>query len=145
MAAIRHKNTKPEIFVRKALWERGLRGYRLHDKSLPGQPDIRFTRYNAVIFVHGCYWHRHQGCSKTTSPRTNADFWKTKLNRNAERDRAHVLALRELGWRVAIVWECALHKKHREQIQPIEKLANWLAGDNDRIVIPSNPPEPKPD
>lgn len=106
MANIRAKNTKPEIVLRRALHANGIR-FRLHAK-LPGTPDIAFRRFGAVCFVHGCFWHRHSRCPQATTPATRPDFWQSKFNANIERDRLSRRRLLEAGWRVAIVWECAL-------------------------------------
>jgi DNA mismatch endonuclease (patch repair protein) len=104
MAQIRSKNTKPEIAVRKAAHAMGLR-FRLHGADLPGKPDLVFRRWKTAVFVHGCFWHRHQ-CERARLPKTNADYWMKKLQRNAERDKATLRLLRRSGWRCAVVWEC---------------------------------------
>ncbi len=106
MSNIRAKNTKPEIVLRRALHAKGIR-FRLHAK-LPGTPDLAFRRFGAVCFVHGCFWHRHSLCPQTTTPATRPDFWQAKFDANVERDRLCRRRLLEAGWRVAIVWECAL-------------------------------------
>ena len=100
MSAIRRKNTIPELILRSALHKAGLR-YRLHDKKLPGSPDIIFSKYNAVLFVHGCYWHSH-GCYKSTIPESQRDFWIKKFEVNRERDTRNVKLLKEKGWRIII-------------------------------------------
>lgn len=105
MRGVRQKNTGPEIAVRKILHSLGLR-FRLHSASLPGTPDIVLPRHKTVIFVHGCFWHRHEGCSRTTSPKTRETFWQQKFARNVERDAEKGRALRKLGWRIITVWEC---------------------------------------
>lgn len=105
MSNILAKDTKPEVKVRSTLHRLGYR-FRLHGSSLPGKPDIVLKRYKTVIFVHGCFWHRHD-CKKGSSlPKTNALFWKEKLNRNRERDQETRILLERLGWRVVVVWEC---------------------------------------
>jgi len=104
MAAVKNKNTAPEIIVRKALHRLGYR-FRLHRRALPGNPDIVLPRYRAVIFVHGCFWHGHD-CRRGKRPSTRTDFWNAKLDRNLERDRKNAELLKELGWRVLVVWEC---------------------------------------
>jgi DNA mismatch endonuclease, patch repair protein len=109
MSSIRRKNTVPELLLRSALHKSGLR-YRLHDKNLPGRPDIVFSKYHVVLFVHGCYWHSH-GCYKSSIPKSQCDFWINKLNANRERDVRNVKYLQEKGWRVIIVWECVLKGK----------------------------------
>ena len=105
MSKVRCRNTKPEILVRSLLHRLGFR-FRLHRNELPGKPDIVFPSRRAVIFVHGCFWHQHPGCQKARIPETRNDFWRTKLQRNMERDVEHCETLRELGWNVLVVWEC---------------------------------------
>ncbi len=123
MAGIRGKNTRPELKVRSALHRRGFR-FRLHGAGIPGRPDIVFSSRSAVIFVHGCFWHRHQGCHWCTDPEARGDFWEAKFRANVERDHRQQLALLDQGWRVGIVWECATRTKGFEQI--VEALCNWL-------------------
>lgn len=129
MSGIRGKNTRPELFLRKALHRAGFR-YRLHDKELPGKPDLVLPKYRAVIFVHGCYWHRHEGCHWCSVPTSNADFWSEKFRNNVERDRRQVALLREAGWRVGIVWECALRSGGSAAI---ESTINWIRSDEPRF------------
>lgn len=105
MRAVRGRDTKPEMIVRRTAHGFGYR-YRLHRKELPGSPDLVFGSRRKVIFVHGCFWHRHKGCRKATVPRSNADFWRPKLAQNAARDRDQITALRKSGWGVLVVWEC---------------------------------------
>lgn len=105
MSRVRAKDTTPELRVRKAAHALGLR-FRLHRKDLPGSPDLVFPRHRTAIFVHGCFWHRHAGCSKASMPKTRADFWQTKFDANVERDARAIESLERLGWRVAIIWEC---------------------------------------
>lgn len=124
MSRIKSKNTKPEMLLRRGLHGRGLR-YRLHAVELPGKPDIVFPKYRTVIFVHGCFWHGH-GCSLFKWPRTRASFWKTKISRNKERDREAQLALMRAGWRLILVWECALRGKFRRALQDILSDAETL-------------------
>ncbi|API57897.1 very short patch repair endonuclease [Tardibacter chloracetimidivorans] len=107
MSGIQAKDTKPEIALRGALHRAGLR-YRLHAASLPGKPDIVLPSRRAVVFVHGCFWHRHAGCHWCSTPASNAEFWTSKFERNMERDRQAMDALRKQGWRIAVVWECGL-------------------------------------
>jgi len=104
MAGIKGKNTKPEVAIRKALFSKGYR-YRLHKKSLPGKPDLVLAKYNTVIFIHGCFWHRH-GCHLFKWPSTRPEFWKDKINGNKARDLKHFKELSELKWRVLVIWEC---------------------------------------
>ena len=108
MSQIHQKDTKPELCVRKWLWQNGYR-YRLHRKDLPGKPDIVLTKYRAVIFVHGCFWHKHN-CKYGSTPKTNKDFWKKKLSGNVERDNKNIKMIIELNWRVMIIWECEIKK-----------------------------------
>lgn len=111
MSRVGHKNTKPEMIVRRGLHSYGLR-YRLESKELPGTPDILLPRYRVVIFVHGCFWHRH-GCRKNTFPSTNTEFWSAKFEKNVARDRNAIISLHELSWRVLVVWECAVTGRKR--------------------------------
>ena len=120
MSRIRGTNTKPEIFLRSLLHRSGYR-FRLHDKNLPGKPDIVLPRYRTIIFVNGCYWHRHEGCSKATTPKTRTDFWSSKFNKTVERDRRKTEELVSLGWQVITVWECELIQKSSEVIKKIEQ------------------------
>ena len=106
MSRIGAKDTRPEMTIRKWLWANGYR-YRLHRKDLPGKPDIVLPRYNAVLFVHGCFWHRH-GCRMSTTPETRQGFWLAKFRDNVERDKRNIEALLKDGWRVMVVWECTL-------------------------------------
>ena len=124
MAGIRSRNTVPELTLRRALHARGLR-YRLHDRKLPGSPDLVFRRFAAVCFVHGCFWHRHAGCTHATSPATRPEFWRAKFDSNVERDRRNRRDLLDAGWRVAIVWECALRK---DALGAALNLDDWLRG-----------------
>ncbi|UNW12036.1 very short patch repair endonuclease [Xanthomonas phaseoli pv. phaseoli] len=107
MSGIRGKNTRPEIAVRSFLHRNGFR-FRLHGRQLHGRPDLVLPRWNAVVFVHGCFWHGHLGCRYFKLPKTRADFWKAKIEANSQRDALTVNLLREAGWRVGIIWECAL-------------------------------------
>ena len=111
MAAIKSKNTKPEIKVRKVLHSMGYR-FRLHSKDLPGSPDIVLPKYKTVIFVHGCFWHRHQNCKYASNPKTRREFWEKKFKENIERDKKTLEKLKNLGWKTNIVWECEV--KNRE-------------------------------
>ena len=115
MSRVRCKNTKPEELVRKYLFSKGFR-YRKNDKRYPGKPDIVLPKYNAMVFVNGCFWHQHSGCKAAAIPETNSDYWKKKLQKNVERDKQQMETLRNLGWNVIIVWECELSSKvKREQ------------------------------
>ena len=133
MAGIKGRNTRPEMVLRKALHARGFR-YRLHAKNVAGRPDLVLPRYRAVVFVHGCFWHRHEGCRYATTPATRPEFWQAKFSANIARDIAVRDTLLESGWRVATVWECALRKP--EQIEAVaELLSNWLQSETADIEI----------
>jgi DNA mismatch endonuclease, patch repair protein len=110
MSRIRGKDTVPEKIVRSMLRAEGHR-CRCHVSSLPGKPDIVLSGYRTAIFVHGCFWHRHKGCRYTTSPKSNRAFWEVKFARTVERDREHTRALKRLGWKVMVIWECSLRQK----------------------------------
>jgi DNA mismatch endonuclease (patch repair protein) len=110
MSRVRSANTIPEIRVRKILHRLGYR-FRLHRRDLPGTPDIVLPAYDVVILVHGCFWHRHDGCRDASTPNTRISFWKDKFAENVTRDRKEIAALRTLGWKVLIVWECELRKE----------------------------------
>jgi DNA mismatch endonuclease (patch repair protein) len=125
MAAIGSRDTVPEVVLRRTLHARGLR-YRLHDRTLPGTPDLVFRRFGAVCFVHGCFWHRHDGCPYATTPATREEFWQSKFRENVERDKRNRRNLLESGWRVAVVWECALRKQG--EVETSLKLRRWLHG-----------------
>ena len=112
MAQIRDKDTKPEVLVRSLLHRDGYR-FRKNVKTLPGKPDIVLPKYRTVIFVHGCFWHRHKGCKNTRTPKTNKAFWKKKFERNVANDKKHTRQLRKLGWRVVTIWECQTKRPHR--------------------------------
>jgi DNA mismatch endonuclease (patch repair protein) len=105
MSRIKSCNTKPEIVVRSLLHNMGYR-FRLHRKDLPGKPDIALPRYKSVIFVHGCFWHRHKGCKNASNPKTKKTFWREKFKANVERDRKAQEELKSMGWKILIIWEC---------------------------------------
>lgn len=119
MATIQAANTKPELAVRRLVHGMGYR-YRLHAKELPGKPDIVFPGRKKIVFVHGCFWHRHRGCRYATSPKTRTDFWNEKFVKNVARDRRNRLALKKMGWAVMVVWQCELKNS--------EKLARRIDG-----------------
>lgn len=114
MSHNRAKNTGPELTLRHALWNQGFR-YRVNDKRLPGTPDIVLPKYRTVIFVHGCFWHAHNGCKNANIPKSNTEFWKTKITRNQQRDQEVWRQLEAKGWAVIIVWECQLKKAVLEE------------------------------
>jgi len=134
MANIKGKNTKPQITIRSLLHQQGFR-FRIHDKSLPGTPDIVLKKYNAVIFVHGCYWHRHLNCKLASTPKQNETFWRKKFNANTCRDGIVYFKLKQLGWRVAIIWECAIRDKVNLP-EYLDTLIIWLKSDYEYIEIP---------
>ena len=111
MSRIRSKDTKPEIAVRSMLHRSGYR-FRLHVKNLPGKPDIVLPKYNTVIFVNGCFWHRHQGCKYAYNPKTHVQFWRKKFKDNVVRQKAIINKLNNLGWKVKIVWECETSREN---------------------------------
>lgn len=135
MSAIRGKNTKPEMVVRRGLWRRGFR-YRLNYKRLPGHPDLVLRKYKTCIFINGCFWHGHEGCKFYTVPKTNTEFWVNKVKRNRERDERVKRQLNEMGWNCITVWECELKPAKREAT--LESLAFTLNEIflNDRRVKP---------
>lgn len=112
MSRVSGKNTKPEIAVRSLLHNLGFR-FRLHRKDLPGKPDITLPKYKKVIFVHGCFWHGHADCSRSKRPSTNEEFWREKLDKNIERDKTTVNALKELGWDVLTLWTCEVNETNK--------------------------------
>lgn len=105
MSHIKSKDTKPEMIIRRLLHRAGYR-YSLHKSALPGKPDLYFKKFNAAIFIHGCFWHQHPGCKRASIPKSNTDYWIPKLKRNVERDRDHINDLELLGIRVLVIWEC---------------------------------------
>lgn len=107
MSLVKGKNTRPEMIVRRLVHGAGFR-YRLHDAKLPGKPDLVFSRKRKVIFVHGCFWHRHEGCALARIPKSNQEFWLTKLGGNKARDKSNLLKLQEAGWDTLVVWECEM-------------------------------------
>jgi DNA mismatch endonuclease (patch repair protein) len=127
MSGIRGRNTKPEVLIRRILHGKGFR-FRLHVPDLPGKPDIVFPRYRAVIFVHGCFWHGH-GCRLFKWPSTRPDFWRKKISRNQANDNRSREMLAAAGWRVAIVWECALRGAGHDLEGVTQRLGDWLRSD----------------
>lgn len=124
MSRIRSKNTKPEKIVRSLLHRMGFR-FRLHRKDLPGAPDIILPKYKTVILVHGCYWHRHSGCKKCTTPKTNTEFWIDKFSKNIERDKKVIRQLEEAGWHVITVWECETRDLDRLAASLFEEIMDY--------------------
>ena len=121
MSKIGSKNTKPELILRSALFKKGFR-FRVHRKDLPGKPDIVLTKYQTIIFVHGCFWHYHKDCREGRIPSTNTNFWKTKLIKNIEKDERNIKVLQEMGWKVIVVWECEIEKHFEKTINTVTKL-----------------------
>ena len=129
MSRITGKNTEPEVLLRSLLHREGFR-FRLHDKRLPGKPDIVLPRYRAAIFVNGCFWHRHKNCKFAYTPKSRKEFWLTKLEGTVKRDRKKQEALTNMGWQVIVVWECELNKQREKIIADISsKLLGGVHGD----------------
>jgi DNA mismatch endonuclease (patch repair protein) len=122
MAGIKSKNTNPEMIVRKYIHAQGLR-FRLHSQGLPGSPDLVLPKYKVAVFVHGCFWHRHESCRYATTPASNTDRWMLKFSENTKRDTLNTEKLHSLGWKVLVVWECELRKNPTERLQ---KLVNQI-------------------
>ena len=134
MAGIQGRNTKPELIIRSALHRRGFR-FRLHRGDLPGKPDLVLPKYRVVIFVHGCFWHGHD-CHLFRWPKTREAFWRDKIGSNTARDRRQLLALREEGWRVATIRECALKGRARLPVATlVDHCADWLESDGVELEI----------
>ena len=123
MSNVKSSDTKPELIVRKFLFANGFR-FRLHDKNLPGKPDIKLTKYKTLVFIHGCFWHGHENCSIYVMPKTNKKFWYEKIDKNISRDKKRVVKLRKMGWHVYTIWECDL--KPKRQIKTLESLKNRI-------------------
>ena len=132
MSGIKGRNTRPEVALRKALHARGFR-FRLHSAALPGKPDIVLPRHKVVILVHGCFWHRHAHCRYTTTPASRPEFWTSKFQRTVERDTGNVRSLLALGWRVAVVWECALSRT--EIAETTRKLVEWAVSPETELQL----------
>ena len=138
MSAVRREHTLPETILRSILHKAGLR-FRLHDRRLPGSPDLVFSRFRAVIFVHGCYWHSH-GCYKTSVPKTRREYWQEKLQANRRRDMRNIKSLLETGWRVMIVWECVLAgKTSLSSVYIGDSIKRWLLSSARDGEIPDSP------
>ncbi|MBO9740146.1 DNA mismatch endonuclease Vsr [Xanthomonas axonopodis pv. begoniae] len=134
MSGIKGKNTRPEIAVRSFLHRNGFR-FRLHGSRLPGRPDVVLARWNAVVFVHGCFWHGHSGCRYFKLPKTRTDFWKTKIDSNSQRDALAIHRLRQAGWRVAIIWECALRD---EPDRALDELLRFIRSEDISVEVTSS-------
>ncbi|SHK49963.1 T/G mismatch-specific endonuclease [Shimia gijangensis] len=133
MAGIKGKNTKPEMVLRRALHARGFR-YRLHSDNVLGRPDLVLPKHRVVVFVHGCFWHRHAGCRYTSTPSTRPEFWKMKFNANVARDNAVRAKLLHDGWRVVVIWECAL-KKVDQVNEVVGRFTGWLSSESDALEL----------
>lgn len=133
MSAIRSKNTKPEILVRKFLFGKGFR-YRINDSRLPGHPDIVLPKYKTVIFVNGCFWHGHEGCPKYTLPKTNTEFWINKIEKNKKRDITVQRELAAMGWHCIVIWQCQLKSNVLKQtLDSLSYTLNKIFLDDKRI------------
>lgn len=149
MAAIKGRDTKPEMMVRRYLFSKGLR-YRVNNRRLPGSPDIVLRKYKTVVFVDGCFWHGHEGCRYYRLPKSNADYWRHKITLNIARDYANGVDLRLAGWRVIRVWECDIKTKERRE-RTLERLyvdivseggrAVTYDGEDDDVLIAAEPAE----
>lgn len=134
MAGIRGKNTKSELLVRSLLFKSGYR-FRLHRKDLPGTPDIVMPGRRVAIFIHGCFWHRHHACSLARLPKSNAEFWKTKLSGNELRDRTKYRDLANLRWRILVIWECAI-RRQRDFARLVDSITHWIESDDHFSELP---------
>lgn len=134
MAAIKSGNTKPELIVRKAIHAAGLR-FRLHVRDLPGKPDLVLARHRAIIFVNGCFWHHHD-CHLFKWPATRAEFWQAKISRNVANDVRAISQLKKDGWRVGVIWECALKGRTRlDAAEAMQEVANWIKCSKETLSI----------
>jgi len=143
MAAIKGKDTRPEMIVRKFLWHRGFR-YLLNDRRLPGKPDLELKKYRTCIFVNGCFWHGHEGCKYYTIPKSNTEFWVNKVKRNKERDSKVQQELALMGWHCITIWECELKPAVREKtLESLEYTLNKIFL-QDRTIRQYDAPEEEP-
>ena len=124
MSAVKGKDTKPEMIVRKYIFSKGLR-FRLHVRSLPGNPDIVLPKYKTVVFINGCFWHGHEGCKYYRLPKSNVEFWESKITNNKNRDVLNEIKLKELGWRVIRIWECEI-RRIQDRNKSLERLYNQI-------------------
>ena len=125
MAIVKSKNTKPEDFLRKLLWHKGVR-YRVNYKELPERPDIYIAKYNVAIFVNGCFWHMHENCKYSSIPKNNHEFWKNKLEGNVERDKENYAQLESMGIKVIVVWGCEIKKMMKDEVIAAERVDNLI-------------------
>ena len=128
MSRIKGKDTQPEILTRRFLFSEGLR-YQLHRKDLPGTPDLVFPKYNKIVFIHGCFWHGHEGCNFFVAPKTKTDWWMDKINKNKERDTDNILKLKKEGWEVIEIWECQL--KPDKRLKTLNSLRKQIKNDDE--------------
>ncbi len=134
MASVSAKNTAPEMFLRKCLHQRGFR-YRLHDKRLPGTPDLVFRRFNAVVFINGCFWHGHD-CPLFRIPSSNREFWQKKFDTNRTRDAQNKQLLMDKNWRMLIVWECSMRGRGKLAVDElVSRVENWLQSENNYMEV----------
>lgn len=133
MSAVRGKDTKPEMIVRKYLFSKGLR-FRLHVKSLPGNPDIVLPKYKTVVFINGCFWHGHDGCKNFRIPKSNVEFWENKIMANKSRDAVNEIKLKQMGWSVIRVWECEI-KRVKDRMEMLDMLYNRIKGIDEYDVV----------
>jgi len=133
MSKIRGKNTEPEKYIRRLLYHAGFR-YRTHYKDLPGKPDMYFSKYRTVLFVNGCFWHRHEGCRFATTPKSNREFWESKFARNVERDKAVYEKLEKEGYKVIVIWECTVRQMMKDEKQEKEILIELIKDIRDSTV-----------
>ncbi|PJD93376.1 MAG: very short patch repair endonuclease [Legionella sp.] len=134
MAGIRNKDTRPEMIIRKELFAKGYR-YRLHQKELPGKPDMILPKYRAAILINGCFWHCHD-CHLFKWPQTRREFWENKILSNKARDEINRISLLQAGWRILIVWECALKGKTKlDRVRLIDEIEAWIVSDSDYVNI----------
>ncbi|MCF6217065.1 MAG: very short patch repair endonuclease [Emcibacter sp.] len=134
MTGIKGKDTRPEMIIRRALFREGFR-YRLHDKKLPGKPDLVLRKYNAVIFINGCFWHGHS-CHLFKWPKSRPEFWRNKISGNKARDARNIDNLTKSGWRILTIWECALKGKHRRSLDDIiSGASDFLLSDDPFLTI----------
>lgn len=134
MAGIRNKNTQPEMVIRKGLFAKGYR-YRLHKKGLVGKPDMILPKYRAAIFINGCFWHCHD-CHLFKWPQTRKEFWENKILSNKARDEVNKISLMQSGWRILIVWECALKGKTKlDLVRLIDEIESWIVSNSDYVTI----------
>lgn len=136
MAAIRSRDTKPEVYLRKLLFEKGYR-YRIAEKSIPGHPDIFLRKYNTAIFIHGCFWHRHPGCKYSYTPKTHIEFWQKKFDDNVRRDDMVMAEIQKMGVRQIIVWECTIKQMKRDselESQVLSKIEVFLDNQSQKSI-----------